>query len=371
MSVPFFDLTRQYSEIHNDIARAMKPVLDSQGFIMGREVDAFEREIAERVGAKHAIAVASGTDALLLALKALDAAPGSDVVIPAFTFFATAGAVWNAGLRPVFCDVDPETMNVTRDSLEAAWTERTVAVIPVHLFGQMAAMTDVTEVAEARGAIVIEDVAQAIGATQECRGRTRAAGSIGSLGAFSFFPTKNLGAYGDAGMVTSQDDALAERVAKLRVHGGRRMYHHEFVGTNSRLDALQAAVLRAKLPHLDGWLDARRRNAERYVERLGDVSGIRVPVTREGNLHTYNQFTVRAERRDELRAWLGDRGIGCNLYYPIPLHLQPCFSELGYTEGRLPESEALTREVLSLPIFPELRADELDAAADAVRAFYA
>jgi dTDP-4-amino-4,6-dideoxygalactose transaminase len=360
------DLTSQYEVLKTELDEAFSRVVGSQRFILGPEVDALEAELAAYLGVPHAISCASGTDALLLPLKALGAEPGSDVLIPSFTFFATAGAVWNAGYRPVFCDVDPDTFNVTVETLDAVWTERAVAVIPVHLFGQMAPMGEIRAWARQKGLFILEDTAQAIGA----RSPEGMAGTVGNAGAYSFFPSKNLGAFGDGGLVTTGDDALADKVAKLRVHGGRRMYHHEMVGTNSRLDALQAAVLRVKLPYLEGWAAARRENARLYGERLGGVDGIRLPVVTDGNVHVYNQYTIRAERRDELQAHLGSLGIGCSVYYPVPLHLQECFSSLGGREGDLPVTERLCKEVLSLPIFPELGEERLGRVAEAVRAFY-
>ncbi len=370
MTVPLLDLTLQYRSIRAELDAAVARVVESQGFVLGPEVEAFEHEFAEYVGVPHAIGVASGTDALLLPLLALDPEPGDEVIVPAFTFFATAGAVWNAGFRPRFCDVDADTFNVTSDSIRAAWSERTRAVIPVHLFGQMAPMEEVRRLADERGAVVIEDAAQAIGAEQRVEGRAARAGSVAQVGAFSFFPTKNLGGFGDGGLVTARDEALAERVRKLRVHGGRQMYHHEMVGTNSRLDALQAAVLRAKLPHLGAWTEARRENACRYEGRLAALDGVRTPVVDENNRHVYNQYTIRAERRDELRSFLAGRGIGSGVYYPVPLHLQACFAELGYRQGDLPISERLATEVLSLPIFPELEPGQIDEVAGAIATFY-
>lgn len=367
MSIPFFDLTAQYAGLQPDLDEAVLRVVRSQRFILGPEVEALEAELAAYLGVKHAVACASGTDALLLPLKALDAPAGSDVIVPAFTFFATAGAVCNAGYRPVFCDVDPVTFNVSAETLQAVWTERTVAVVPVHLFGQMAPMGPIREAAAKRGAFVLEDCAQAIGA----RSSVGVAGTVGDAGAFSFFPTKNLGAFGDGGLVTTGDDALAERVAKLRVHGGRRMYRHELVGTNSRLDALQAAVLRVKLEHLDRWAAARGENACRYDGLLAGGGGVRLPKVAEGNVHVWNQFTIRTERRDALRAHLDGQGIGSAVYYPEPLHLQPCFAFLGYRRGDLPVAEALCEEVVSLPIFPELGEERLARVAEAVRGFYA
>ena len=347
MNVPLLDLTAQYASIKEEVDAAVEQVVASQYFVLGPEVEALEAEIAEYVGAKHAIGCASGTDALLLPLKAMDAEACRDVIVPSFTFFATAGAVWNAGFRPVFCDVDPDTFNVTAETLEAAWTDETVAVIPVHLFGQMAPMDEIMELAEERGAFVLEDA-----------------------GAYSFFPTKNLGGFGDGGMVVTDDDELADKVGKLRVHGGRQMYHHEMVGTNSRLDALQAAVLRVKLRHLDDWAAKRGENACAYFGALADVDGIRLPEVADGNTHVYNQFTVRAERRDALREHLSAEGVGSGVYDPVPRHMQACFSGLGYGEGDLPVTEALCTEVLSLPIFPELGRDRLERVADVVRGFY-
>jgi dTDP-4-amino-4,6-dideoxygalactose transaminase len=364
--VPLLDLGPQYRSLKTDLDAAVSSVVESQRFVLGPEVEALEAELAEYLGVGHAVGCASGTDALLLTLEALDAEEGSDVIVPSFTFFATAGAVWNAGLRPVFCDVDPDTFNVTAESLEAAWTERTVAVVPVHLFGQMAPMAEIRTLAALRGAFVLEDAAQAIGA----KSAAGVAGASGDAGAFSFFPTKNLGGFGDGGLITTDDAALAERLAKLRVHGGRQMYHHEMVGTNSRLDALQAAVLRVKLRHLDTWTEARRENACRYEGMLADLEEVRTPVVAEGNFHVYNQYTVRAQGRNALRKHLEERGIGSGVYYPVPLHLQQCFASLGHGPGDFPVTESLCGEVLSLPIFPELGEDRLARVAEAIRAFY-
>jgi dTDP-4-amino-4,6-dideoxygalactose transaminase len=368
--VPLLDLKPQYEAIRAELDAAVSRVVLSQTFILGPEVEALEAELGRFLGVPHAIACASGTDALLLALKALDPKPGDEVVLPTFTFFATAGAAWNAGLRPVFCDIDPVTFNVTAPLAAEVWSDRTRAVIPVHLFGQMAPMGDLNALARGRGAFVLEDAAQAIGATQVLDGIPTAAGAAGDAGAFSFFPTKNLGGFGDGGMVSTSDSRLAERVAKLRVHGGRQMYHHEMVGTNSRLDSLQAAVLRAKLPHLADWTASRIENARRYEELLGDLDGVVLPTTLPGNTHVYNQYTIRAERRDELRAHLGSKGIGSGIYYPVPLHLQACFAELGGRVGDFPASERACDEVLSLPIFPELGNDRLERVAEAIREFY-
>jgi len=366
LKVPLLDLTEQYATIADDLRRAIDGVVASQRFILGPEVEALEREIAALVGVRHAVGCASGTDALLLPLLALEAPPEAAVVIPTFTFFATAGAVWNAGLRPVFCDVDAHTFNVDRGSVEAAWSDQVVAVIPVHLFGQMAPMDGLLELARERDVFVLEDAAQAIGAAQN----GTAAGASGHAGAFSFFPSKNLGGFGDGGLMTTSDPVLDERLRKLRVHGGAQAYLHESVGTNSRLDALQAAVLRAKLPHLPAWTEARRRNARLYDELLAEVPQVRTPVVQPSNTHVYNQYTIRAERRDALREFLEARGIGSGVYYPLPLHLQECFRGLGHARGDFPISEALAEEVVSLPIYPELGEERVRFVAEAIREFY-
>jgi dTDP-4-amino-4,6-dideoxygalactose transaminase len=368
------DLQAQYRAIRDELDAAVRDVVESQRFILGAPVERLEAELARRVGVPHAVGCASGTDALLLSMKALDLPPGSGVAVPSFTFFATAGAVWNAGLRPVFVDVDPDTFNVTAETLEPALEAGVAAVIPVHLFGQMAAMAPILERAAAQGAAVIEDAAQAIGAAQRQGGAWQEAGSLGTMGCFSFFPTKNLGGYGDGGLVTTGNEELAERLRKLRVHGGRQMYHHELVGTNSRLDALQAAVLLAKLPYLDGWAEARRRNAAAYGELLADVDAVITPVTLPDNLHVFNQYTIRVAggqaARDGLKRHLEARGIGSAVYYPVPLHLQDCFRGLGYHAGDLPVTERLAGEVLSLPVHPELARGQVAEVAAGVRSFF-
>ncbi len=373
MPVPFFDLTRQYVALRSELDAAVQEVVTSQRFILGEPVVRLEGRVAELVGTEHAIGCASGTDALLLSLKALELPPGSEVVVPAFTFFATAGAVWNAGLTPVFCDVDAETFNVTAETVAAALGPEARALIVVHLYGQMAEMAPILALAEERRLAVVEDCAQAIGARQELDGTWRAAGAVGTTGAFSFFPTKNLGGFGDGGLITTDDDALAERLFKLRVHGGRKMYEHEMVGTNSRLDALHAAVLSAKLPHLATFAAARKAHAAAYDAAFeGLEPALRRPVVLDENDHVYNQYTVRVAdgRRDALREHLRDAGIGSGVYYPVPLHLQPCFRELGGAEGDLPVSESSCGEVLSLPVFPELTEGERGEVIDAVGAFF-
>ncbi|MBI4538251.1 MAG: DegT/DnrJ/EryC1/StrS family aminotransferase [Gemmatimonadetes bacterium] len=370
MAIPLLDLTAQYAAIRDEIDQALRAVIESQRFVLGPVVERFERAMAERLGVRYAIGCASGTDALLLALRALETRPGDEVIVPTFTFFATAGAVWNAGLRPVFCDVDARTFNVTAQTVDAVWSPRTRAVIPVHLFGQMAPVETIRILAGERRAFVLEDAAQAIGARRRIGESRVAAGAAGDAGGFSFFPSKNLGCFGDGGLVTTDDVGLAEGIRKLRVHGGEKLYDHEIVGTNSRLDALQAAVLLAKLPHLDAWTQSRRRNAGLYDELLEGVEGVVAPAAEERNEHVFNQYTIRAARRDELVEHLGALGIGTAVYYPLPLHLQSCFRELGHREGDFPTAERLSREVLSLPVYPELGAERIERVGSAVRAFY-
>lgn len=370
MPVPLLDLQAQYRTLQEELDLAVMGVVRSQRFILGAAVEAFEQQAASYLGVPNAIGCASGTDAILLPLRALQLSPGDEVVVPAFTFFATAGAVWNAGLRPAFADIDPVTFNMRAEDVEAALTERTRAIVVVHLFGQSADIEPILVLAERRGLAVIEDAAQAFGARRQVRGEWRHAGTLGTAGCYSFFPSKNLGGFGDGGLIVTSDDALADRLRKLRVHGGRQMYHHEMVGTNSRLDALQAAVLSAKLPHLDGWAEARGRNAAWYDAQLAQVKGVETPVALPENHHVYNQYTVRAERRDELKRWLDERGIGNAVYYPLPLHLQECFAGLGYRAGDFPASERAAGEVISLPVYPELSAGQKEEVVEAVRAFY-
>ncbi|HET8655827.1 MAG TPA: DegT/DnrJ/EryC1/StrS family aminotransferase [Longimicrobiaceae bacterium] len=373
MNVPLLDLTRQYETIAGEVSGAIEGVVRDQRFILGPVVDRFEAQVAETLGVEHAVGCASGTDALLLSLRALDVKPGDEVVTTPFTFFATAGAIHNVGARPVFVDIEPDTFNLDPAKAEAAVTERTRAVMPVHLFGQMADMRAFRALGGRRGVAIIEDAAQAIGARQRLpSGEWITTGSLGDACAFSFFPTKNLGAFGDAGMVVTNDDATAERLRKLRVHGGRQMYHHEEVGYNSRLDALQAAVLSVKLPYLSAWSEARRENAGYYDRGLAGVDGVVTPVVRPENESIVNQYTIRVldGRRDALMAFLKERGVGSNVYYPLPLHLQECFAHLGYGEGDFPVSEAAAKEVLSLPVFPELTADERAYVVESIRAFF-
>ncbi len=360
----------QYKGIEDAVLPAMMAVIERQGFIMGPEVAALEEEVARLSGVAHGVACASGTDALLLPLRALELQPGDEVIVPSFTFFASAGAIHNAGGRPVFVDIDPATFNLAPEAVRAAMTSRTRAILVVHLFGQLAAVEEILPLAQDRGLPVIEDAAQAIGARRRLGGDWRTAGSTGTVGTLSFFPTKNLGAWGDGGMMLTQDSALARRLASLRLHGGTREYHHDEVGFNSRLDTLQAAILLAKLPHLATWSAGRARLAERYDRGLAGVSGVVTPVVDPANEHIFHQYTIRAERRDALQAFLAERGIGTKVYYPLGLHLQPCFAHLGYRPGSLPATEAATAAVLSLPIYPELTEPQQDHVVASIREFY-
>jgi len=370
VNVPLLDLVAQYQTIKDEVLAAMMAVIERQGFIMGPEVARLESEVARLSNAKHGIACASGTDALLLPLKAMDLRPGDEVVTTAFTFFATAGAVHNAGGTPVFVDIDPATFNISPRATEAAITPRTRAIIVVHLFGQLAAMEEIGAIAARHGLPVIEDGAQSIGARRKIDGTWRMSGELGTVGTLSFFPTKHLGAWGDAGLIVTQDDALAQRLGRLRLHGGSRQYLHEEVGTNSRLDSLQAAVLLAKLPHLPAWNEARKRNAARYTAAFSGHPEICPPHVDPANDHIFHQYTIQVPRRDELQAYLKSKGIGQAVYYPLALHLQPCFAHLNYHRGSLPVTEAAMDSVLSLPIYPELTREQQDAVIEAVQSFY-
>jgi len=366
--VPLLDLKAQYATIRDEVREAIDRVADSQYFIMGPEVQALEEEVAAYSQCKFGIGVSSGTDALLVALMAIDLQPGDEIITTPYTFFATAGCVARLGAKPVFVDIDPATYNLDVSQIEAKITPRTRAIMPVHLFGQMADMDPIMAIAEAHDLIVIEDAAQAIGS--EYKGRR--AGSIGHIGCFSFFPSKNLGGFGDGGMVVTNDPALAERLNILRKHGSQPKYYHKFVGGNFRLDALQAAVLRVKLRYLDGWTEERQENAARYRQMFaaGVLSEERMPVELSDCRHIYNQFILRCSLRDELMAHLKGQGIGCEVYYPVPMHIQECFADLGYGEGDFPVSETAADETLAIPIYPELTVEMQQAVVNGVANFY-
>jgi dTDP-4-amino-4,6-dideoxygalactose transaminase len=371
VNVPLLDLVAQYRAIKDDVLPAVQAVIETQVFIMGGSVAQLETEVAKLSHAKYGIGCASGTDALLLALKALRLKPGDEVITTPFTFFATAGAIHNAGGTPVFVDIDPDTFNIDVKAVERAITPRTRAIVPVHLYGQMADIERLLQITQARHIPIIEDAAQAIGARRKIDGEWRMAGELGWVTGYSFFPSKNLGAWGDGGMMVTSDTAAAERLRKLRLHGGAKQYHHEEVGLNSRLDTLQAAILLAKLPHLAAWSAARRDNAAYYSRGLAGIAGVKPPVTDPANEHIFHQYTLRAERRDALQARLKEQGIGSAVYYPIPLHRQECFAHLGYKAGSMPNAERAATEVISLPIYPELSHPQMDFVIETIRGFYA
>ena len=376
-TVPLLDLKAQYAPLREPIDEALRRVIEAQRFILGPEVEAFEAEVARYAGVGHAIGCASGTDALILSLAALGIGSGDEVVTTPFSFFATASCAYKVGARPAFADIDPATFNLDPARLEEAIGPRTRAVLPVHLFGQSADMDPVLDFADRRGLPVVEDAAQALGATYRSQrlGATVHCGAMGRLGCFSFFPSKNLGGFGDGGMIVTPDAELADRLRELRVHGGRQMYHHRWVGWNSRLDALQAAILRVKLPHLDRWSEGRAANAARYDLLLAesgllDAGRVRPPVRAERCRHIFNQYTLRVERRDELKRHLDEGGIGNSVYYPVALHLQECFRELGYHEGDFPEAERACREVIALPVYAELAPGQQERVVAALVDFY-
>jgi dTDP-4-amino-4,6-dideoxygalactose transaminase len=357
--VPLLDLKKQYATLKDEILRVTAEVYETQGFILGPRVEAFEKAIAAYVGAKHAVGMSSGTDAQLAVMMAHGIGPGDDVVTSPYTFFATAGAVARLGARPVFVDIEPETFNLDPAKLERALTPKTRLIQPVHLYGQCADMDPIREIAKKKGIPVLEDACQSLGSAY----KGVKAGALGESCALSFFPSKNLGGFGDGGMVTTSDDALAAKLRAMRMHGETSRYHHRFVGGNFRLDALQAAILHVKLPHLDGWAEARRTNAKdierRYAEHGGlpfEKGGLQFPREAADRHHVYNQFVVRVGRgrRDALKERLEKAQIGCAIYYPVPLHLQECFASLGHEAGDFPEAERAAKETLALPVFPEL-----------------
>jgi dTDP-4-amino-4,6-dideoxygalactose transaminase len=387
MTVPLLDLKPQYALIKEEIQAAINRVCDSQYFIMGPEVSALERELAAYCQTQFALGVSSGTDALILALMAIDLKPGDEVITTPYTFFATAGAVARLGAKAVFADIDPKTYNLDPAQIEAKITPHTKAIMPVHLYGQCADLDPIMEIARRHNLYVIEDAAQAIGS--EYKGRR--AGSIGHIGCFSFFPSKNLGAFGDGGAVSTNDPALAEQMRILRVHGAEPKYYHKFVGGNFRLDALQAAVIRVKLNYLDQWTAGRQRNAARYNQLFGEAGVADVHLTLPcescesgqyafrpeaevnpfpGHRHIYNQYIIRAKQRDELRAYLTERKIGTEIYYPVSLHQQECFAEWDYQAGAFPYSEAAAAQTLAIPIYPELTDEQIQAVISAVADFF-
>jgi dTDP-4-amino-4,6-dideoxygalactose transaminase len=358
--VPLLDLEAQYRPIRDEVLAAVTRVCDSQRFIQGPEVEALEREIAAVLGVEDAVGVSSGTDALLVAMMALGVGAGDEVITSTYSFFATAGCISRLGAVPRLVDIDPATYNLSPDGVRAALTSRTKAIVPVHLYGLCADMDPLMAVAAEAGVPIVEDACQAIGATY----KGRQAGSMGVVGCFSFFPSKNLGAFGDGGLVTTQDAGLAREIRRLRNHGSETKYYHEQIGGNFRLDALQAAVLRVKLPHLSSWTMMRRENASTYRRLFASLlpsAPIVLPLEPSGRGHIYNQFIVRVPARDRVRAFLTDHGIGTEVYYPVPFHLQECFASLGYVRGDFPEAESAAASTLALPIYGELTEAQQDA----------
>lgn len=366
MNVPLLDVKAHIDSLQPQLTDALNNVVAHARFIMGPEVEALEQQIAGYLGVPHAVACASGTDALLLSLKALDIGPGDEVITTPFTFFATAGAIANVGAKPVFVDIDDRTFNIDPSCIERALTDRTRAIIPVHLFGQCADMTPIMAIARDHNLSVIEDAAQSIGATYD----GRMSGAIGHTGCFSFFPSKNLGGIGDGGMITTHDEMLAQKLRLIRQHGAQQRYYHSLIGTNSRLDTLQAAALLVSLPHLDAWAEARCNHANRYSHAFGSIDAIRIPEIDPCCGHVFNQYTLRVQDRDDLMKYLADRQIGAAIYYPVCLHLQECFAHLGYEAGSLPISEQAAQEVVSIPVYPELSYEQQSYVIDAIIHYY-
>jgi dTDP-4-amino-4,6-dideoxygalactose transaminase len=371
MPVPLLDLRKQYVSIREEVLKVTEQVYDDQAFILGKRVDAFETDFAAYCHASHAVGVSSGTDALLIALMVLDVKPGDEVIVPAYSFFASAGVVERIGAIPLFVDIDSKSYNIDPALIEREISPRTRAIMPVHLYGQCAEMDEINAIAKARGIAVIEDAAQAVGADYH----GRRAGSLGTIGCFSFFPSKNLGAFGDAGAVTTSDEAMYQKLVDYRVHGMRPKYFHHSVGGNFRIDALQAAILHVKLPHLDSWTEGRQRNAAAYRERFASSkarSRIVLPEELPGRRHVMNQFVVRfpegKEVRDRVMNTLRERSIGCEIYYPLPLPAQKCFAQLPSAKRSFPESERAANETLAIPIFPELTPEQLDEVVSGIEA---
>ncbi len=376
MRVPFFDLSRQLIALKEEIRSAIEEVYETGQFILGPQVHTLEQIVASYCQTEYGVGVASGSDALLLSLMAVGVGTGDEVILPSFTFFATAGSVSRLGATPIFVDIEPETYNIDPEKIEEKITPRTKVILPVHLFGQCAEMDRILQISKQYNLWVIEDAAQAIGAEYRPKEDSEAkrAGGIGHLGCFSFYPTKNLGAFGDGGMVVTHDLELAEKIRLLRTHGSQPKYYHKWIGINSRLDTIQAAILLVKFKYLDQWTQARQRRAERYQELFQELicSGVEIelPKIRHQNRHIFNQYVVRVPERDRLRKFLFEEGIGTDVYYPIPLHLQECYSFLNHRPGEFPVSEKVAKEALALPIFPELTEEQQFMVFDRIRAFY-
>lgn len=365
MKVPMLDLKPQYAQIKEKLLPEIMDTIENQAFILGPKVNRLEQELADYIGTKFTVGCSSGTDALLMALMALDIGPGDEVITTPYTFFATAGSIARAGAKAVFVDIEPDTYLMRIDQIEQKVNLKTKAIMPVHLFGQCVDMEPLLTVARKYNLKVIEDAAQAIGSGY----RGRNAGTMGDIGCFSFFPSKNLGCFGDGGLVSTNDETLNERLKGLRVHGGQVQYHHNEVGLNARLDALQAAVVSVKLPYLKSWTEGRRRNAARYNELFKDNPNVTTPVEKADRYHIYNQYVIRVNNRDALKAHLTEKEIGCAVYYPLSLHQQKCFANLGYNTGDFPESERAAQETIALPVYSELTDEQIDYVASTVNAF--
>lgn len=368
MKIQMLDLSKQYESLKSDILESLDKVMSSSQFILGEHVKKIESDIATYSNVSHGIGVGNGSDAIHIALQAADVVEGDEVITTAFTFFATGGAIVRAGATPVFVDIDPITFNIDPSKIEAAITEKTKAIVPVHLYGQIADMEAIKEIADRFNLVVIEDAAQAIGSKQN--GKT--VGELGTAATYSFFPTKNLGAYGDGGMIVTNNDELAEKARVVRVHGSKPKYYHHVLGYNSRLDEMQAAILNVKLPHLDDWSNMRRECAAVYTKLINEKLStlVQTPIEKEGNYHVFHQYTLRVPRRDELQAFLKEQGVTTMIYYPLPLHIQPVFKDLGYKDGDLPETEKAAKEALSLPMYPELPREHQAYIVERIEEFY-
>lgn len=368
MRVPMLDLSEQYFTLKEEILGKLDEVMGSSRFILGDNVKQLEKDVAVYSQASYGVGVANGSDALHISLQACGVQTGDEVITTPFTFFATAGAIMRAGATPVFVDIDPKNFNIDPSKIEAAITEKTKAIIPVHLYGQTADMDPILEIARKHNLFVIEDAAQSIGSIY----KGRKSGTLGDTACFSFFPTKNLGAYGDAGMIVTNNEDIAEKMRVIRVHGSKPKYYHHVLGYNSRLDELQAAILNIKFKHLDSWTENRRKAADAYSklinEKVGDL--IVTPSQLEGNFHVFHQYTLRVADRDKLQAFLEENGVSTMVYYPLPLHIQPVFAELGYKEGDFPEAEKAAKEALSLPMFPEIKQEQIEYVVDQITKFY-
>lgn len=367
MNVPLLDLKQQYKQIESEVIPRIMKIIEDQAFILGPTVERLEKEAAEYMNTTFSLGCSSGTDALLLALMGLDVKQGDEVITTPYTFFATAGSIARVGAKPVFVDIESDSYLMDVSKIEAAITPKTKAIMPVHLFGQCVEMDEINEIAQKHGLKVIEDAAQAIGSTY----KGRMAGSMSDAGCFSFFPSKNLGCFGDGGLVTTNDEKLHKRLHGLRVHGGQIQYHHQEIGMNARLDALQAAVVSVKLPYLKSWTEGRRRNAQTYNKLFEKNNKVITPVEKSDRYHIYNQYVIKVEQRDRLKEYLADKNIGCSIYYPISLHQQKCFEYLGYLEGNFPVSEDAAKSTIALPIFPELTEEQIQYVAKAINDFFA